>query len=245
MISALLSLFILPLPVEAKLCPPDKVTSTMYYVPNVITICGGCSPCAEFKRAVDHPKYGAGTGSLCGGKVYRYTGKTEEMSVPGCPTAVGAGGVCLTPFISLAADMNHYLIGDIIEIPALRGKMIKMPDGKVIRHPGLLIVEDTGSAIQGANRFDFFTGGFGQFDRRNEFGSHSPSNISLADERKCEDHKKYRRLPAAAHGAALAAIERFKEEAGIPSPDRPNLNLRNVPTPTWRPDPGEASGGAK
>lgn len=62
--------------------------------------------------------------------------------------------MCLEPFYSVAADLSIYHLGDVIYIPHLVG--IKLPTGE--KHDGYVIVRDTGEAIRGKGRFDFFVG---------------------------------------------------------------------------------------
>ncbi len=49
-------------------------------------------------------------------------------------------------------------MGDIIYMRSLADQEITLPSGRRVRHPGFLIVHDTGGAIKGPNRFDFFIG---------------------------------------------------------------------------------------
>jgi len=62
--------------------------------------------------------------------------------------------MCLDPFRSVAADLRIYNLGDVIYVPAVVG--VKLPDGSI--HDGYFIVRDTGGAIKGYGRFDFFIG---------------------------------------------------------------------------------------
>lgn len=62
--------------------------------------------------------------------------------------------MCLDPYYSVAADLSIYNVGDVIYIPSVTGTA--MPDGTM--HDGYFIVRDSGSAIKGYGRFDFFTG---------------------------------------------------------------------------------------
>lgn len=71
-----------------------------------------------------------------------------------CPYGSGAQNTCLDPFRSVAADMNFWKIGDVIHVPIVEG--IELPDGTI--HDGFFIVRDTGSAINGPHRFDFYVG---------------------------------------------------------------------------------------
>ena len=66
--------------------------------------------------------------------------------------ARGAAGVALTPHVSVAADPDVYPLGSILVArvpnPALPNRM----------ETRLLLVQDTGGAIQGEGRFDLYTG---------------------------------------------------------------------------------------
>jgi len=89
------------------------------------------------------------------GSEYRF-GKTQNAT---CRYGWGAGkSVCLDPFHSVAADLSIYKLGQVIYIPTLVG--IELPDGS--RHDGYFVVRDSGGAIKGYGRFDFFTGFLGR-----------------------------------------------------------------------------------
>ncbi|MFZ3231304.1 MAG: 3D domain-containing protein [Pseudobdellovibrio sp.] len=62
--------------------------------------------------------------------------------------------MCLDPYHSVAADLSIYNLGDVIYIPTAVG--VVLPDGSI--HDGYFIVRDSGGAIKGYGRFDFFTG---------------------------------------------------------------------------------------
>jgi hypothetical protein len=64
-------------------------------------------------------------------------------------SVAGSGGMCLTPFFSVAADPSKYSIGDVICIPGLKGKKMKVTATRSVRHTGCLIVGDKGAAIKG------------------------------------------------------------------------------------------------
>jgi 3D (Asp-Asp-Asp) domain-containing protein len=84
-----------------------------------------------------------------------------------CPYGLGRRNLCLQPFISIAADFTKYRIGDVIYIPAVAAKRIKLPNGDI--HRGYFIVTDTGSAIKGLGRFDIFIGPNQIFNSQNPF----------------------------------------------------------------------------
>lgn len=81
----------------------------------------------------------------------------------GCEFSQGVKNLCLTPFYSIAADLNFYDVGEVIYVPDVEG--IQLPDESF--HSGYFVVEDTGSKIVGENRFDFFTGILGHKDESN------------------------------------------------------------------------------
>jgi 3D (Asp-Asp-Asp) domain-containing protein len=74
-----------------------------------------------------------------------------------CRYGMGASKtICLDPFHSVAADLSIYKLGQVIYIPSVVG--VELPDGS--RHEGHFVVRDSGGAIKGYGRFDFFTGFF-------------------------------------------------------------------------------------
>jgi 3D (Asp-Asp-Asp) domain-containing protein len=100
----------------------------------------------------------------------RFAEKRESR----CPYGYGVKAICLDPFYSVAADPAFHKAGDVIFVPQLVGLML--PDGSL--HNGYLIVRDEGGAIIGENRFDFFTGFYGPYDRANSF-----SRAGLSDKK--------------------------------------------------------------
>lgn len=82
-----------------------------------------------------------------------------------CPNGQTGAGICVDPFHSIAADLSIYKLGDVIFVPAIAG--IKLPDES--QHSGYFIVRDTGSAIKGKGRFDFYTGYYGLNHPKNVF----------------------------------------------------------------------------
>lgn len=152
-----------------------QVSSTIYYVPSRDNF----SSDEEFERSVRLQ----GTGSLGDGTVLRYNGKIETLP-KGCNTALGAAGRCLVPYFSIAADLRFYRAGDIVFIPEIRGQSITLPNGTEIKHPGYFIVDDTGGAIKGSGRFDFFTGGEQPNSNKNSFGL-GKGFLSMADRTRC------------------------------------------------------------
>ncbi len=95
-----------------------------------------------------------------------------EIPKDGCVFGYGVGSVCLDPFHTVAADLSVWKPGSVIYIPKVLGA--KLPNGEI--HSGFFIVRDTGEAIKGPHRFDFFTGSLHWNDPRNPFRA-----LSLAD----------------------------------------------------------------
>jgi len=68
---------------------------------------------------------------------------------------IGAGSVELTPEVSIAVDHKLIPLGAslLVEMPVINSK------GKLIRHEyRILMAQDTGGAIKGAGKIDFYTG---------------------------------------------------------------------------------------
>lgn len=91
---------------------------------------------------------------------YNYVGKIDgryafqEIDLKSCAYTYGASGWCLSPNFSVAADPKYHQPGDVIYVPSLAGT--RLPSGEL--HDGYFIVKDTGGAIKGPDRFDFFLG---------------------------------------------------------------------------------------
>lgn len=179
-------------------------SSTVYFVPHVNDYCPTEEPCEEFIEQVKLQ----GSGTLPGNKILTYTG--EVVSTGACETAFGASGKCLKPYISVAADPLFYKMGDIIEMPAMKGAVLTLPNGKTMIHPGYFIVEDTGASIRGRNRFDFFTGPYGMNDPDNAFRSRALKRFRFQDSSDRSLHKAFSvtRLGAASYDTKLAMIEK-------------------------------------
>ena len=175
---------------QGESCSEGNLSSSVYYVPDMKDFCRGTTPCASFKSAVQMQ----GSGKMGYNKILRYNGKTETMK--DCDTAQGAAGVCLSPYISVAADPRYYTMGDIISVPFLKGKMMLMPDGTIFKHPGYFIVQDTGGAIKGPNRFDVFTGSFNMFAAKNSVGARAPASVDLADKQTCSKDRAFKVIRA-------------------------------------------------
>jgi 3D (Asp-Asp-Asp) domain-containing protein len=93
--------------------------------------------------------------------VYRFT----EVDLKRCPFGYGVKNSCLDPFFSVAADLTIYKPGEVIFVPNLVG--VKVPTGEI--HDGYFVIRDSGAAIVGATRFDFFTGFYSHVNRGNVF----------------------------------------------------------------------------
>ncbi len=95
----------------------------------------------------------------------------EEISKSECIYGRGASQdsvnnftmMCLDPYHSVAADLSIYKLGDVIYVPAFVGTIL--PNGET--HDGYFVVRDTGGAIEGYGRFDFFSGFDSYKDRSN------------------------------------------------------------------------------
>jgi len=105
--------------------------------------------------------------------------------------------MCVDPFFSVAADLSIYHLGDVIYLPSVQG--IVLPTGEI--HDGYFIVRDTGGAIDGEGRFDFFTGFFTMKNLRDSFvklklnDEQSFPNYFLIDGDQAERIRKQRNFP--------------------------------------------------
>ncbi|QLY25649.1 3D domain-containing protein [Bdellovibrio sp. KM01] len=194
----------------SSLCPNNVATTTTYFVPKMSDYCKGSKPCARFRKQVRLQ----GSGTMPNGKLLTYTGK--KINLGSCDTAFGASGNCLVPFISVAADPRYYSMGDIIQMPSLKGKTIHLPNGRTMVHPGYLIVQDTGGAIRGRNRFDFFTGSYGFTNRNNAFGAYGSDDTQMSDKNDCDSRKTFSvvRRGSGNYEQSLVAIEDALRSSG-------------------------------
>lgn len=78
---------------------------------------------------------------------------SRPISQAKCPYGWGSKGNCLNPCTTVAADPRYHRVGEVLFFPRLRGQICR---GKV--HDGYVTVGDVGSAIKGADRFDFYWG---------------------------------------------------------------------------------------
>jgi 3D (Asp-Asp-Asp) domain-containing protein len=187
-------------------CSPTVARSTVYFIPHIKDYCSGSRICSAFKKEVKMQ----GSGIIGNNKVLTYTG--AKKNVGNCDTSFGAAGKCLTPYISVAADDRHFNMGDIIKMPAMKGLEVRLPNGKRMKHPGYFIVQDTGGAINGVNRFDFFTGTLDSHDPRNTFGTEVNNGSRMSVKSDCSDHKKFtviRRKNSEAYIAAYNELRPF------------------------------------
>jgi 3D (Asp-Asp-Asp) domain-containing protein len=63
----------------------------------------------------------------------------------------------LVPFRTIAVDKTEIPYGTVVYIPAVRGKVILLPNGQEVVHDGYFFAGDTGGAIK-KNHIDIFTG---------------------------------------------------------------------------------------
>ncbi|WP_413560653.1 3D domain-containing protein [Bdellovibrio sp. HCB209] len=145
---------------------------------------------------------------------------TNGLRRQGCKTGRGASGECIIPYISIAADPSHYKMGTIIYMPSMRGKMIQLPNGTKKPHPGYFLIEDTGGAIDGKNRFDFFTGDIRPENPKNSFGSDAEPDMQLSD-KTCRDSKAFKKISKKdpKYPAAVRQMRDFWKAAKLSRPD--------------------------
>ena len=161
-----------------------------------------------------------GTGVTRAGIMIQYTGEVHSSN---CPSVFGdaspisaASNKCLIPFISVACDTSIYPFGTIFKIPMLDKVEIAMPPlGKnKMKHPKYVVCEDTGSAIKGENRLDFYTGSYGLKSKANIFGSTANDLFKMFGNRSCHPNKTFKAIRHSdpewqrAAGAIAAAIQR-------------------------------------
>ena len=94
------------------------------------------------------------------------------------PGPLGALGVPLTPEVSAAADPSYVPLGAPVYVTS------QTVDGPLAR---IIVTADTGGAIKGPNRFDWFTGS-GQHARRLASGQSTRSRAWLLLPRAAADH---------------------------------------------------------
>jgi 3D (Asp-Asp-Asp) domain-containing protein len=69
----------------------------------------------------------------------------------------GVKNYFLVPFRTIAVDQTAIPYGSVIFIPAAKGKLVSLPNGKQATHDGYFFAGDTGGAIK-KNHIDVFTG---------------------------------------------------------------------------------------
>ncbi|MBX3020858.1 MAG: hypothetical protein KF799_04215 [Bdellovibrionales bacterium] len=178
------------------------MSNSMYYLPKE-------GETRNFKAEVKMQ----GSGILKNGDIIDYRGRVSRT--PGdCPTTVNsASGECLLPYFSIAADLRYHRAGDIIYVPEVAEMKLKVklpPSNVEIIHPGYFVVHDTGGAIKGSDRFDFFTGTDKPLDKDNPF-----LNIGMADRKSCKNHFVKLERNSDKAQQAMAQIERLTPSAHI------------------------------
>ncbi|UYL09386.1 3D domain-containing protein [Bdellovibrio sp. SKB1291214] len=148
---------------------------------------------------------GACPGNIATTTLYNMDGLRRQ----GCKTGKGAGGECIIPYISIAADPDHNRMGTIIYMPSMRGKMVKLPNGQKKAHPGYFIIDDTGGAVQGTNKFDFFVGD-PKVDKSSFSNDHLP-DVQLVGPEKCLDTKKFKKIAKYTNRKTKTLNPKYKE----------------------------------
>jgi 3D (Asp-Asp-Asp) domain-containing protein len=108
--------------------------------------------CGEYLRHLNMQ----GTGRLADGRVVNYADRVDgqiRFTLTKLRYGVGAMGVPLVPFRSIAVDRNLVKLGSTVRIPAAEG--IPLPNGKI--HDGIFYAVDVGSGVKG-HHVDFFLG---------------------------------------------------------------------------------------
>ena len=122
----------------------------------------------------------------------------EKYDLDDCHYGFGVQNICVDPYHSVAADLTIYKTGDVIFVPTVRGAVL--PTGEV--HDGYFIVRDTGNAIKGLGRFDFYTGYEAPFEAKNTFAKMNLNDpkekfdyVLVKDSAIIEKVKKLRKYP--------------------------------------------------
>ena len=145
---------------------PTAIT-TVYYLPDAKNMCGQYGDsCDRFLASVQMQ----GSGRIHKDTIVRAAAVNKYEKLHKCSTTIGSGGICLIPYISVAADRKQYNIGDIIFMPAIKGLLMTFKNGKSFKHPGYFLIHDTGGGINGVGRFDIFTGDMDLNNKYNSFG---------------------------------------------------------------------------
>jgi len=190
-------------PVYAVYNCADKGFSTKHTLVNGLSvlICGaprdtdkpqGCCRPVPSNGAVNVE----GTGVTRAGKMIEHTGEVHSSNCPSvfgdASPISGASHKCLIPFISVACDTSVYPFGTIFEVSMLDKVEIAMPPLGMdkIKHPKYVVCEDTGSAIKGENRLDFYTGSYGLKSKANIFGSSASDLFKMFGNKSCHSNKR-------------------------------------------------------
>lgn len=91
----------------------------------------------------------------------------QLIKTSNCPYAYGFGNTCMDPYYSVAADQEYYPLGTVIYVDGVIGTIL--PDGTA--HSGYFIVRDKGGGVNGAARFDFYTGTLHPYDMKNSLAA--------------------------------------------------------------------------
>jgi hypothetical protein len=211
-----MKLFFVFFALEATACDFPIATTTVYYVPVAKKICGAYGKaCDKFIQEV----HMQGSGKIWPNKIIRTIAQEKQEDISNCATTKGSMGICLIPYISVAADSNFYNGGDVISMPALRGQKVKLSDDTYFIHPGYFLVHDVGGMINGQGRFDIFTGDLNLRDENNSFGYKGEPQTRMYSESTCEARKKVERIAPTDRrfSAAKAAIAKALNAANYKS----------------------------
>jgi 3D (Asp-Asp-Asp) domain-containing protein len=192
---------------------PQIAKTTVYYLPDAQKICGSYGiQCPKFLTEINMQ----GSGRLSPREILRSNGQIEKIE--SCNTTIGAARECLIPYISIAADPVYYRKGDIVYIPALRKKKVKLSNTKILNHPGYFIVQDVGGDIVGESRFDFFSIDADLHHPNNSFGYKAKAESRLYSLTTCEDYKKFSLVLPGSDDYIIArnAIDRFVQKLETP-----------------------------
>jgi 3D (Asp-Asp-Asp) domain-containing protein len=140
-----------------------------------------------------------------------------EVDLRKCPFGYGVRSTCLDPYYTVAADLKIYKVGDVIFVPRLVGAA--MPDG--IEHDGFLVIRDSGAAIQGAGRFDFFTGFYNLSAKENTMvrlgfaDKNKRFDFRMATTEEAEATRVRRGYPRLRNEIVVRALEEIESFSGL------------------------------
>ncbi len=152
----------------------------------------------------------------------------RQINLNKCKTGFGSSGSCLNPLYSVAADMRFHKPGEVIYVPDIVGT--RLPNGDL--HDGYFVIKDSGGAIKGRDRFDFYLGiragsfrrhpfvKLGLGDKRSRFAYHKISGLTaqvIRDRREYYPDTKAQKIQAELEIPApnLTESEQKIEENGI------------------------------